>query len=221
MEANFVLGEDSFILTNKKEVVPIGGKVLLRYLLWQTHDMQKSCARKSPCCLSPYTHTPLYIVKWGTLKIDMSAAYIKYISFFLVKNAKSIIKAVWGRCQSKKWGLDCHRPQHIPSISRRRSITRACTFICSKWKFQDPPSTPSSPWQSMLPFWHWIDINCKVPACYFHMHVEEGKVNFIPQSFFLIYPNDYASGNARLIKPGTQQMMMHCLPFLSISNSII
>lgn len=139
MEANFVLGEDSFILTNKKEVVPIGGKVLLRYLLWQTHDMQKSCARKSPCCLSPYTHTPLYIVKWGTLKIDMSAAYIKYISFFLVKNAKSIIKAVWGRCQSKKWGLDCHRPQHIPSISRRRSITRACTFICSKWKFQDPP----------------------------------------------------------------------------------
>lgn len=53
------------------------------------------------------------------------------------------------------------------------------------------------------------------------MHVEEGKVNFIPQYFFLIYPKDYASGDARLIKPGTLQMMMHRLPFLSTSNSII
>lgn len=163
----------------------------------------------------------MYILVWVKLKRDTSTAYIKYIFFFLSKNIESIIiKAFRKRCLCNKLKVDYHRPQHIPSISRHRSISRAFTFIHFKWKLQKRP-VQSFPLQSMLPFWHWININCKVPVWHFHMHVEEYKVNFIPQYFFFIYPKDYASENARLIKPGTLQMMMHCLPFFSISNSII
>jgi hypothetical protein len=142
MSQNCVLGENSIMLINKNLVVPIQSKVLINFLLtecpfdrdsWYTKIM---CLKKAahPLSLNLQMHAHL---TWEKLKTGISIVYIKPISFFLVKNIYSIIKVVWKSCLCNKWEVDYPRPQHIPSISWHKSIIRACTFIHSKWKFQE------------------------------------------------------------------------------------